>query len=497
MAVFDVSDSRPLNFSSGKHCSDIPAGGSEKDNEITGLAWHGGLLYVSLGSRGMIAVNDAETGAVRKTIQIEKPGSIAVAKDGTVLVVCGNKIMRLNDNQPSPLIAEKLDEPTGVAVGKDGVIYVANRGRLQNISVFSPDGKFLRSVGKAGGRPKVGRYEKDGMLEPGGIAVDAQGRIWVAETLDSPKRVSVWNPDGAPADEFFGAAGYFGWAWMDDKRPDELYCHNTIWKVDWTKNSCYPFSTIWRATSPNMVRAAAADGYAGHLRVMTARSGKQFAWGMSDFSGTLYMRDGDIFKPIAGVMRVANGSHGNNGGAYPVVRDAWKKRDGGKQTSGAFLWQDKNNDQIIQEDELEISAANRGETSFNWIDGELNAWCDAGWIYKPVRFEADGRPVYDFSKKTEIPWKGSNANGTSLWLDNQDDTVYTLNPGRKDMPNLARWTRDGRLLWGYGAIPEWQQSLQLPLVTPGKLHRTDHAAVLRRRFHRSRDLLLPLPYPHP
>jgi hypothetical protein len=145
--------------------------------------------------------------------------------------------------------------------------------------------------------------------------------------------------------------------------------------LHWQKNSCYPCSTTWRATKPNMVHAPAADGYAGHFRVMTAKNGKQFGWGMSDYSNMLYMRVGDVFKPIAGTIRVAFGQYGG-GLRYPVMKDLYEKTK-----AGAFLWQDANDDQTIQEEELAVSPAGRGESVFNWIDGDLNAWCDAGWIY--------------------------------------------------------------------------------------------------------------------
>ena len=112
-------------------------------------------------------------------------------------------------------------------------------------------------------------------------------------------------------------------------------------------------------------------------------------------------------------------------------------------------------------------AAGRGEVTFNWIDPDLNAWCDDGYIFKPVKFEANGRPVYDFAQKTPIPFRGTNANGTSLWLDSQDGTVYTLAPGAE--PGIARWTPDKKLLWGYGGVIPWGQALNLNVITPGKL----------------------------
>ena len=460
--IFDLKDGRPLNWGNGKPALDPPAGGEAKDNVATGVAYGNGTVYVSWGARNAIGVYDAKTGTLRETWQVPAPGRLAPRTGGSLAVISEGKVVVVSNGNAAPLIGERIDDPSAVAVGADGAIYVANRGKLQNVSVFSADGKYLRSIGKAGGRPRVGRYDNSGILEPGGMTIDRNGSLWIAETLDAPKRHSVWNTTtGELVNEFFGASSYFGWAYMNPRHPDELYCHNVLWKVDLDKGTCVPWSTIWRATAPNMIRAANPGGYAGHFRVMTANNGKQFGWGMVDYCNTLYMREGDIFKPIAGTIRLARGSAYSPGVLYPVMTDP------ARYPNGAYLWQDANNDQTVQENELIKSPAPRGEVTFNWIDPDLNAWCDDGYIFKPVRFEPNGRPIYDFASKHPIPFTGRNPNGTSLWLDTQDDTVYTLDPGAN--PGFARWTPDRKLIWGYQGIVPWPNALSLPVVTAGKL----------------------------
>jgi hypothetical protein len=61
--------------------------------------------------------------------------------------------------------------------------------------VFDPRGRLLRTIGKAGG-PQIGRYDEKRMAHPCGLAVDAGGRLWVAE-VDVPRRISLWDSDGA------------------------------------------------------------------------------------------------------------------------------------------------------------------------------------------------------------------------------------------------------------------------------------------------------------
>jgi hypothetical protein len=458
--VYDLKDGRPLNFASGTPELVAPAGGEAASNEVTGLACANGIVYVAHGKRNLIALHDAKQGTSKGTIEVPAPGAIAVRPDGSLAVVSGATVVAVKDGKVTPLATEHLDAPRGIAVAADGTIYVANGGALQNVSVFGPDGKYLRSIGKAGGRLRVGRYDREGMLEPGGIAIAKDGRLWVAEALDSPKRHSVWNAaDGGCADEFFGGAGYFGWIWMDPEHPAEAYCNSVLWKIDLDKGTWRPHSTIWRATQPNMIHAPAADGYAGHFRVWTAKNGRQYGWGMIDYSPMLFLREGDLFKPIAGTIRVAFGAFGG-GLRYPAMKGIYEKTK-----AGAFLWQDKNNDQCVQEDELVVSPAGRGENAFNWIDRDFNVWSDAGFMLRPARFEADGRPVYDFEKREAIPFQGDNSNATSLWLDEERGDVYTLSGGV-----FARRSRDGKPVWAYRGIVPWNQALGLPLVKPGLLH---------------------------
>ena len=369
VAAFDLADSRPLNFGNGNPRLSAPAGGDDKLNAVTGLACDGGILYVSYRARNLVGLFDATSGEPKGMIGVPAPGRLAVLPDKSLVVLSGDKVLQVKGATVTTFADRHLEQPAGIAADSNGTVFVSNHGKLQNISVFARDGKFSRAIGKAGGRPAVGRYKKDGLLEPGGIAVDGKGQLWVAETSAAPKRVSVWKTaDGSLAAEFFGSTDYAGRVWMDPTRPDELYADNVIWKVDWQKNTCAPYSTIWRPTAPNMVDAS-GNSYGQSLRVMTAKNGKQFAWGGVDYCPTLYMREGDIFKPIAGGMRVDYGVYGNNGGLYPAVKESWQKLQQDKELKAkygggcTFLWQDSNDDQTVQQDELTPSVRTAAKAS--------------------------------------------------------------------------------------------------------------------------------------
>ena len=77
-------------------------------------------------------------------------------------------------------------KPTGVAVDKDGNLYVADTLN-DRIEVFDADGEFIRTWGKNGDGPGY-------FARPKGVAIDSDGHVWVADGMTD--RVQVFMPDG-------------------------------------------------------------------------------------------------------------------------------------------------------------------------------------------------------------------------------------------------------------------------------------------------------------
>jgi hypothetical protein len=452
-----LAEGRPLTFGNGKLQADLPPGGAEKSNTVSGLACAGDTLYVALEKRNLVALLDPDQGTVKTTWDVPEPRRLAVRPDGSLAVISQGKVLEVKDGTVRPFLAEHLDEPVGIAVDPAGTVYVANRGKLQNVSVFAPAGKYLRSIGKEGGRPRVGLFDKGGMLEPGGITLDKTGKLWVAETLNYPKRLSVWEAgSGRLVHDFFGGSQYSTHVCMDPRHEDEVFCHMTVWKVDLDRGTWHPHSTMWRQTGPGV----AAEAYEIH-RVFTAKNGKQFAWGDS----TLFLRDGDRFKPFVSSF----GS--NRGQAYPVFADRKKFPD------GRYVWQDANDDEMVQADEI-TKGRSMGPfpiDTFGWVDDDLNVWNSAGAVYRPLRFAQDGRPVYDFARPERLAvfankdLESASRSGSlepflGLYVDPHDRSFYTAHNG-----GYARWAPDGKPLWDYRVVSSLAASLSQPVPRPGQV----------------------------
>ena len=107
------------------------------------------------------------------------------AKGITVIDRAGRPIRFITD--PS------VERPTGITIDrKRGLIYLADSSRTQSdnhyVKVFDMGGRFVRNVG-------AGKGTKEGQLHfPTYLTVDAEGNLHVTETLNS--RVSVFGPDG-------------------------------------------------------------------------------------------------------------------------------------------------------------------------------------------------------------------------------------------------------------------------------------------------------------
>ncbi len=159
--VCDAHDFRPLAF--GKDVDQLapPPGGTDADNAITGLAYADNKLYLAFAARNLIGVYDAGQGALVTTLTVPAPGAMTARPDGTLLLITDGALAAMTDGRMTVLTRKHLDAPAGITLDSRGTIYVANRGRLQNVSLFSADGAYRA----ASDWPAAGRHW-DGIILP-------------------------------------------------------------------------------------------------------------------------------------------------------------------------------------------------------------------------------------------------------------------------------------------------------------------------------------------
>ncbi|MCS7220948.1 MAG: PA14 domain-containing protein [Anaerolineae bacterium] len=147
----------------------------------------GGLRLLRLSPEGEIIQQWGGRGAA---IGAGQPVDVAVASDGAIYLTEAERglIWRLSpDGSAASWVAvanaNTVDGPH-VAVGPDGWVYVTDPERWRVI-VYEPDGRPIAQFGQQGSEP--GQFQK-----PVGIAVDALGRIYVADSVSC--RVQAFAP---------------------------------------------------------------------------------------------------------------------------------------------------------------------------------------------------------------------------------------------------------------------------------------------------------------
>jgi len=168
---------------------------------IIGLAIDDGdRLFVSDPGLNHVLVFDANHTATDVITEgMAEPGSMTIDRENRLLYVSDIKLDQILVYDADSLkLLRKMGttghnhelttpgdfaKPSGLAVDADGNLYVCDT--LNNrIEVFDADGKFISTYGKNGDGPGY-------FARPKGVAVDSDGHIWVADGMQD--RVQVFN----------------------------------------------------------------------------------------------------------------------------------------------------------------------------------------------------------------------------------------------------------------------------------------------------------------
>jgi sugar lactone lactonase YvrE len=157
-------------------------------------------LFVSdPGLRHVLAFDAAHKAEEVITEGLVSPGSLAIDRENRLLYVSDIELDQVLVYDADTLKLKRkigttghnheltspgdFAKPTGLAVDQEGNLYVADT--LNNrIEIFDADGKFISAFGKSGDGPGY-------FARPKGVAIDGDGHIWVADGMQD--RVQVFN----------------------------------------------------------------------------------------------------------------------------------------------------------------------------------------------------------------------------------------------------------------------------------------------------------------
>ncbi len=352
-----------------------------KDESSVGFAADKKNVYLSIKDKGIIRSFDRKTFKAGKSFTVADAGEIFSASDDSLLVVTPKALYKQQINGLLIKLAENdFSTARGITADAKGHIYITLGEPHHQVLVYqlsNAHAKLVKTIGKAGGRTLNGWYKpEEGFSNPTGMAVDGSGKLWVVEESYKPKRVSVWKNN----------------KWMRD------YIGDTFYGGGGVINPLDPTMAFYK----DMQFKINLDSGKWSLRQI----GMEMPKNAADFDIT-YSRE----KPegFTGYIVV----HKNT--AYLIndkPRQIFRQRKDGRwvlcvhlDLEKKFVWIDKNDDGIVQEDEI-----TRGEKDDNW--GSMDYWGQRpsvnmdmyfangnhGFCYRLQGVTKAGTPLYDFNK---------------------------------------------------------------------------------------------------
>jgi outer membrane protein assembly factor BamB len=393
---------------------------------IEGLAARDGKLYLSVNSAcylrqqadkpNLVAVVDAQTRQLLRTWKVASPRHLYAVNEKLVYVVSASTTVLALDasNGTTRTVIANLHNATGITVDKQGRIYVGVGDPDNQVKIFTPEGKFLRAIGRPGGRRLIGPWQPEGMAFIAGIAVDRDGKLWVTEADAAPKRVSTWDLEtGKFVQEYFGATAYgaLGGA-INPLDPCLMVGHGCEWRIDRQTGRAACLGCFVRGGVSN---ARFGVGANGRLYLAVASG-----WAYDNSPVQIFERLGD---------------------AQYKLRSSFTYE--GKDKDGkTIFWADENGDGRQQAGEVtSMSGHARFSGWYMNFAPDMTIYAD-DHQYKVVGFTPCGAPKYDLRKPLTMPAKGMGSPDGCCVLRIGD---YGVSESWFDCFDVA----SGKKLWSY------------------------------------------------
>jgi len=432
---------------------------------LTDLTVAKGYLFSALHKENEIRVYRLDTFEHVTTIAIEHPLSLAWnEKTNSLHCISLNNLVAVEDplgKQPKiRSIVSRLDQPHGLVVDRDGVNWVGLRGKTQQVIGLDANGRKAGEVGKPGGRPWIGKFDPQGMLQPAGIAIDKLGRLWVMEEDNLPRRQSVWDMEsGKLIRDFFGPSAYSPMMAPDLDDPENVFIHNTRFVVNYETGDVTPAATVYRRGHiPNTPHGAQHRyHFMGQTFGVTSYQGKKYAY---DGHGGVYAYTDADFKPLLHIGGAFKGLSG--------IKDEWTNRRGMATGYGA-VWRDQNGDHQFSRDEVRLIKGMNLRPNILRFGGTFfpGARFIAGRrVFAPQGVDQYGAPIYPEPEDATPIFTGDGpmtkiSRWQDVWPSLKDDwnSFYAIASrggntyaGDNVTDGIYKFRPDGQILWRYAPV---------------------------------------------
>lgn len=466
---------------------------------LRGIAARDGKLYVASDLLNKLFVLDAGQKTLLREIPLQQPGGVAFSSAGKLLAISGRQVVVVQDDGTTqPLVGDHLTRPNRLAVGADGTIYVSDGPTSwyrdasleantlygdesvrfsgdNQVKVFDAAGKFLRVIGKEGGR-KPGPYDPQAMRCPVGLALDKTNHLWVAEYDMLPKRLSVWDAQtGQLVKEYLGAHKYGGGGALDPGDRTTMIYDGMLFKLDWQTGTWKLTDTIVDIMNVHSDAAHTFGGYGDWPTRIVRYQGEAFYVGGRDGAmttecgGTIWKRRGDAFLPVAYVGGFNPGVTKDNEPntahyLYQRMVDVLGPAPPGRGVTDVggppgkwngflsflMMWSDANGDGIVQPAEVNFSDRPHYWLAVATVGPDLSVYVrqlahrgrTAVWRLPLVGLNEQGAPRYDAARMETVLEPQPDSSVTNDMMADGTGRVFVF--GRPlygvDTKAKTRWT---------------------------------------------------------
>ncbi|MBN8525525.1 MAG: hypothetical protein J0M02_09330 [Planctomycetes bacterium] len=432
---------------------------------VLDLAAGAGRLYAALDGR--VAAYDAASLEAKGAWPLPGVTRIALAADGTVVAWTGAGIARLDpasgkiDHQAIAGVGACAD----LAVDGDGNAVVLDDGPDHQAKAFARDGKLVYTCGITGGRPLRGMWKPEGMRDANGLAVDAQGRVWVAEDSDFPRRVSLWGRDGKLVRDYIGNTGYAGTGcYLHDQDQDLAYVGPIELKLDRANRSYAVTRVLWRpdpAAGESFPVGARDHTHASRFRSAASGTMREYMHRppyRTEHGHVVYLEGADrTWRPVAAITTA--GHIGDVKAVGPVQ---------GLDPKQTLVWNDGNGDGKVQRGECILG--DKLPMGSGWgtrMDpATMTIYVNGLVAWTPTGFAADGAPRYGLEGMRKL---GHEDNGDLVPVAGSDQLLVLSFKGYAGATKvLGVGTKDGAVRWTYpNPYPGVHGSHRATMPAPG------------------------------
>jgi hypothetical protein len=489
---YEIASGKLVEFPGGKRALKIDrmkvGPGSDHPNlreyNLAGLAVSDGKLYVGSQNLEAVVVHDAGTGERIRTIPMKGLRHLAAGFAAT-----DSGVFRLGDGKE--IISTGGMEISGIAISESGEFFLSDRSSHQ-VHRFSKDGKKTGTIGKSGG-PYEGSYDPGRMVNPAGLTLGPDGKLWVTEDRWNPKRILAWDlKKNEVVYEKFGMPHYGGdGSGFDPQDPRRWIGLGCFWDVDLERDIARPTHII-----------SLEEGHFGKYHPQSylffRENGRTFLCSRGKIAVISEVRNDGTIRDLAAISGTHHFAYGCDWDPPQAYLDAfyekWPEKKA-QEIPGAksdrqpwakrgmgVLWVDQNGDGKTQENEFDFcgdqlmfadGAWGHLQTSLTLevpvvIDGQVKILSLA-----PDGFLPNGIPKYptldeaiDRGRSVSLT-PGDKRSGVATVRDRHDRFIFNSDP------EMNAYAADGRHLWTYPN--QWSNvhgSHDAPLPEPGVMQGT-------------------------